>query len=82
MARLSKKLMIPLHEARAKADVERVYGNPTPKRDLTLKRRSLLIGRLLNLSIVRPHKGKILGRDFGKIEPYARQDIINARKVK
>jgi len=83
MGKLNRRPTRPLHELREMVDLERIFENPNDKRDLVLKRRSSFLGRLLNFSIMRPHKGKTYGRDFGpKAKPYTREDIIKARKEK
>lgn len=78
-----KKILRFVREKRARIDSELIYGTPSAKREMVLKKRTSLLGRLLNLSFVRPNKGKSYGRDYGeRAKPYTREDIVNARKEK
>lgn len=54
------KKFIFLHEARARADSERIYGNPGKIRDAYLKKKSRFLGKIFNLGISRPNKGKTI----------------------
>lgn len=80
---MNSEIIIVLREKRAKIDTELIYGNPLAKREKMLKKRTHFLGRILNLSFMRPNKGKCYGRDCGeKAKPYTMEDIINAKKGK
>jgi hypothetical protein len=81
--KIGRKVLFPLRELRARIDSERLNGNPTPKRELVLKKRDSLIGWILNRKVVRPNKGKSFRQDIeDEVTSYTRKDIINARKGK
>ena len=72
------KHFIWVHEKRAKIDSERIYGNPGPVRDKWLSLQSRLLGKIFNMPINRPNKGKIIKTN----EHFDVNQIIKAKKGK
>ena len=61
------KKFIGIHNARARIDSERIYGGPSRFKDWRLKQYSKILGKVFNLRISRPNKGKIIrGSNFSR----------------